>query len=114
MIIVVAAVGASEAAVVASFFEKSLCRSLLCRRPQLGTLHVLLLQSFERLPGLMQLKYSLNFCTCSRRLFSFIDLIFSQPQLACCRSLNGQSELFGSVDSSALDAKALVFGFSRL
>ena len=53
-----------------------------------------------------QSKHSLNFCTCSRRSFSFIDLYFSQPQIACCSSLNGQSEFFAFVESSALDAKA--------
>ena len=46
---VATAVVASEAPVVASFFEKSLCK-LGFRRPQLGTLQVLdtlLLQSFD-------------------------------------------------------------------
>ena len=34
--------------------------------------------------------------------------------MACCSSLKGQSELFGFVDSSALDVKVFDFGFSRL
>ena len=45
VIIVATAVVASEAPVVASFSEKSLCKSLLCRRSQLAKLQVLLLQS---------------------------------------------------------------------
>ena len=106
MIIVAAAVVASEAPAVASFFEKSMCESLLCRR-QLGTLQVLFLQSFDRWPGLRQLKHSLNFCICSRRSFCFIDLDFSQLEIACCLSLNGHSEFIGFVESSALDAKVL-------
>ena len=113
VILVATAVVASEALVVASFFEKSLCKSLLCRRPQLGTLQVLLLQSFERCPGLRQLKHSLNFCICSRRSFSFLDLNFSQSQIACCPPLKGPSEFFGLIKSSALDAVGLVFCFSR-
>ena len=41
------AVIASEVPVVASSFEKTLCKSLLCCLPQLGTLQVLLLQFFD-------------------------------------------------------------------
>ena len=52
VVIVATAVVASEAPDIACFFEKSLCKSLLCRRSQLGTLKVLLLQSFDRWPGL--------------------------------------------------------------
>ena len=105
---------ASETFVVVSFFEKSLCKSLLCRRPQLGTLQVLLLQSLDRWPGLIQLKHSVSFWTCSRRSFSFIDLNFSQFQIARYPSLNGHSKFFGFVESSAFDENVLVFGFSRL
>ena len=114
VILVATAVVASEALVVASFFEWSMCKSLLCRRPQLGTLQVLLLQSFDRWPGLRQLKHILKFCTCSCRSFSFIDLKFSQLQLASCPSLNGHSDIFGLIKSSALDSKVLINGFSRL
>ena len=67
---------ASEAPVVVSFFEKLLCKGWLCRRPQLHSLQFLLLQSFDRWQGLRQLKPSLNFCTFSCRLFSFIGLNF--------------------------------------
>ena len=52
--------------------------------------------------------------TCSCHSFSFIGLIFSQLQIACCPSLNGHSEFFGLVESSAFDSKTLVFGFPRL
>ena len=114
VIIVATAVVASQAFDVASFFEKSLCISLLCRLSQLGTLQVLLLQSFDRWPCLRQLKHSLNFCSISRRSFSFIDINFSQLQMAYCPSLNGHSEFVGFAEPSALDAKVLVFGFSRL
>ena len=46
VIFVATAVIESEAPVVASFFEKSLCKSLLCRLPvhEIGTIQVLLLQ----------------------------------------------------------------------
>ena len=112
MINVANAVVASAVPVVASFF-KLLCNHLLCCRPQLSTLQVLLLQSFDRWPSLKQLKHSLNFCTCSRRSFSLIHLNLLQLQIACCPSFKGKSEVFSFVEPSALDAKALVFGFLR-
>ena len=112
VIIVATAVVASEAHVVASSF-KSLCKSLLCRCPRLGALQVLLLQSFDRWAGRRQLKTHLNFCTCSRRSFSFIVLKFLQLQIACCPSLNGRFKFFSLVESSAFDAKIKVFGVSR-
>ena len=79
-----------------------------------GTLQDVILLFLVLLPGLRQLKQSLNFCTFSRRSFGFIDLNFLQLQMACCPSLNGHSEFFGFIESSALDAKVLVFGFSWL
>ena len=72
VMIVATAVEASEAPVVASFLEKSVCKTLLCRRQQLSTLQVLLLQSFNRSPGLRQLEHSLKFCACFSHSFSFI------------------------------------------
>ena len=112
VIIVATVVVASEAPVVASFFGKLLSKISLRRRPQLGTVQVLDMQSFNRWPGLKQLKHSLNFCTCSRCSFSFIDLNFLQLPIACCPSLDGLSEFLGFVESSALDAELLVFVFS--
>ena len=47
------AVVVSETFFVVSFFGRSLCKSLLCRLPQMGTLHVLLLQSFDMLLDLI-------------------------------------------------------------
>ena len=52
VMLVATAVVASETFFVVSFFGKSLCNRFLCRFPQLGTLHVLLLQSFDMRPGL--------------------------------------------------------------
>ena len=111
---VATAVIASEAPVVTSFFERSRYKSWLCSLPQMGTLQVLLLQSFNRWPGLRQLNHSQNFCLCSLRSFSFIDLSFSQHQMACCPSLKGHFESLGLVELSELNAEVLVFGFSRL
>ena len=114
VMLVANAVVASETFFVACFFEGSLCRSRLCRLPQLGTLHVLLSQSFDRWPVLKQMSQSRYVWTCSRRSFTFIDLNFLQIQMGCCPSLNGQTKFLGLVESSAFEAKVLVFGLSRL
>ena len=66
------------------------------------------------LPGLKQLKLSRNFWTFSRRSFTFIDLKFSHVQMGCCPSLKGHSKFLGLLDSSAFEAKVLVFVLSRL
>ena len=114
VMLVATAVVASETFFVVSCFGSSLCKSLLCRLPQLGTLQVLLLQSFDMWPGFKQLKHSRNFWTCSRRSFTFSDLNFSHVQIGCCPSLKGHSKFLGLLDSSAFEAKVLVFGLSRL
>ena len=113
-IIVATVVVASEANLIASFFEKSLCKNLLYRLPQWGALQVLILQSFDSWPGLKQLKRNLNFCICSCRSFSFLDLHFLQLQMAWCSSLLWHSEFFRFVELSALESKTLGFGFLRL
>ena len=103
----VATVVASETFFVVSFFGKSLCNSLLCRLPQLDTLHVLLLQSYDMWSGVKQLKYSRNFWTCSRCPFTFNDLNFSRVQIGWCPSLKGLSRFFSLFDSSVFEAKAI-------
>ena len=112
--LVATAVVASETFFVVSFFGKSMCKSLLCRLHQLDTLHVLPLQSFEKLPGLKQLKHSRNFLTCSRRSITFIDLNLSHVQINCCPSSKGHSMFLGLLDSSAFETNVIVFGLSRL
>ena len=91
---VATAVVASGIRNVASLVEKSLLESLFCRLPQLGALRNVILQIFERWPVRRQLKQSLNFCTCSRRLISPISLNFLEFQIAWCQSLKGHSRFF--------------------
>ena len=66
--LIATAVVASEIFSVVSLFGKLLCKILLRRLPQLGTLHVLLLQYFEMWPGLKQLKWIQNGVECRNNL----------------------------------------------
>ena len=109
MFVVATAVVLSEVLVVASFLRCPV-QNLLFRRPQVWHF----LQSLDQRPGLKQLKKNLNYSTCSRRSISLFYLNSSEIQMACRPSFKGQSEIFGFVESSALDAKVLVFGFSCL
>ena len=54
-------------------------KSLLCRLPQLGTLHVLLLQSFDMWPGLKQLKHSEILDTLSSFIYFHWFELFTPP-----------------------------------
>ena len=105
MMPVATAVVLSDTFVVASIFEKSYCKCLICRLQQWGTLQVLLLHSLER-PGHRQLNHNLNSCTCSLRLFSFIEEKLLKFQMAC-----GHSGFFSFVDFSALDSDCTHFCF---
>ena len=82
--------------------------NLFCRFTDWGTLHDLLLQSFDSWPSLKQLEHSQNFCTCSHRS------IPTQDQIGCCPSLKGHSTFLSFVESSAFGAKVLIFSSSRL
>ena len=113
VILVATAVVASDTLAVASFLKRSLCKNPMCRFAQLGTLHVLL-QSFDRWPGLKQLKYSRNFWTWSRCSVTFINLNFSQVGKGCCSPLEGHSRFLRLLESSAFEAKVLVLGLLRL
>ena len=101
---------ASEAPVAASFFEKSLCK-WFCIFVHNGAHYKFYFCNPLTGAKWRKWKHNLNFCTCSRRSFSFSDLNFSQYLMACFPSLNGRSEIFDFVESSALEAKVLVFGF---
>ena len=87
---------------------------MFCHPPQIGLIHVLLLQFFDGWLVLKQLKYSRNFCTWPRRSISFNELKIPQLHTECFRSSKGHSRFLISLESSAYESKVLVFGFSQL
>ena len=82
--------------------------------PQLSTLPVMLLQSFNTWRVLKQMKQSLIFWTSSRRSFTFIDLNFLQVQMGCYPSLKEHSSFLGLHESLAFKPKILVLGLQHL